>query len=80
MYTQRKRAAAREAAAADAEESGTPVEAADGPTDPEVPVGPGDEESGHRSGAHAPEQPGDPASDTAAESADPSGTGERVDR
>ncbi|MER5524982.1 DUF6049 family protein [Streptomyces sp. NPDC002677] len=38
------------------------------------------EESGARSGADDPEQPSDPTPDTAPESADPSGTGERVDR
>ncbi|MGW2960576.1 DUF6049 family protein [Streptomyces sp. NPDC001220] len=38
------------------------------------------EESGPRSGADDPEQPSDPTPDTAPESADPSGTGERVDR
>ncbi|MEU0964383.1 DUF6049 family protein [Streptomyces sp. NPDC005917] len=38
------------------------------------------EESEARSGAGDPEQPSDPTPDTAPESADPSGTGERVDR
>ncbi|MFF4899375.1 DUF6049 family protein [Streptomyces sp. NPDC001068] len=38
------------------------------------------EESEARSGADDPEQPSDPTPDTAPESADPSGTGERVDR
>ncbi|MFD3582154.1 DUF6049 family protein [Streptomyces sp. NPDC058683] len=38
------------------------------------------EESVARSGADDPEQPSDPTPDTASESADPSGTGERVDR
>jgi hypothetical protein len=39
-----------------------------------------EEESPGKSGADAPEHPSDPAPDTAPESADPSGTGERVDR
>ncbi|MEG8276278.1 DUF6049 family protein [Streptomyces sp. AHA2] len=75
MYTQRKRAAAREAAEDEAAEADGPVDA------PRNPPAPGDrqqEESGARAGT--PEQPSDPAPDTAAESADPSGTGERVDR
>ncbi|MFE2041704.1 DUF6049 family protein [Streptomyces sp. NPDC059477] len=38
------------------------------------------EESGTRPGAHDPQQPSDLTPDTAAESADPSRTGERVDR
>ncbi|MBD0841044.1 DUF6049 family protein [Streptomyces sp. TRM68416] len=77
MYTQRKRAAAREA-----EDSGP--DAADGIADgPENPAGPDDrptEESGTGPRADDPEQPSDPAPDTPAESPDPSGTGERVDR
>ncbi|MFD5130691.1 DUF6049 family protein [Streptomyces olindensis] len=84
MYTQRKRAAAREAA-----EDGTAGtdDDADSPQDPvgarQNPEAPGDrlkEESETGSRAEAPEQPSDPTPDTAAESADPSGTGERVDR
>ncbi|MFF4256366.1 DUF6049 family protein [Streptomyces sp. NPDC001663] len=77
MYTQRKRAAAREA-----EEDG-PDEAGEGADGPENPDGPEDrlkEESGTDARADDPEQPSDPTPDTAAESADPSGTGERVDR
>ncbi|WP_405585566.1 DUF6049 family protein [Streptomyces sp. NBC_01092] len=83
MYTQRKRAAAR-----DAEENGSP-EAGEADGDPENPEGPEDrlttedlhkEESRTGEGEDAPEQPSDPTPDTAAESADPSGTGERVDR
>ncbi|MFE0739653.1 DUF6049 family protein, partial [Streptomyces sp. NPDC058855] len=77
MYTQRKRAAAREA-----EEPG-PDEAdgaADAPENPQSPADRLTEESGTRAGADAPQQPSDPTPDTAAESADPSGTGERVDR
>ncbi|MEV0638104.1 DUF6049 family protein [Streptomyces sp. NPDC050619] len=77
MYTQRKRAAAREA-----EEDGSD-ETGEAPAGPENPGGTEDrlkEESGSRAGADAREQPSDPAPDTPAESADPSGTGERVDR
>ncbi|MET9967710.1 DUF6049 family protein [Streptomyces sp. NPDC006356] len=83
MYTQRKRAAARAA-----EEDGSrETDETDG--DPQNPEGPGDrltpeelleEESDTGIRADAPEQPSDPAPDTAAESKDPSGTGERVDR
>ncbi|MFI1354998.1 DUF6049 family protein [Streptomyces sp. NPDC020898] len=80
MYTQRKRAAARRA-----EESGDGHE--DGATE-----GDGADESHADSEsrpqgesdtalrADAPEQPSDPTPNTAPESADPSGTGERVDR
>jgi hypothetical protein len=76
MYTQRKRAAARQpeddgpdAAPQDSEEPGNPG----------APGGrlPGESDS---SGADDPEQPSDPAPNTAPESTDPSGTGERVDR
>ncbi|MEU1007091.1 DUF6049 family protein [Streptomyces sp. NPDC005890] len=77
MYTQRKRAAARQA-----EEDG-PGTAEEGADEPGNPAAPGDrlpEESGSAAGADDPEQPSDPAPDTAPESADPSGTGERVDR
>ncbi|MEU0248976.1 DUF6049 family protein [Streptomyces sp. NPDC006235] len=80
MYTQRKRAAAREAAedaAAEADDADSPVGT------PQNPQAPGDrlnEESEAGSRADAPQQPSDPAPDTAAESADPPGTGERVDR
>ncbi|MBL1107940.1 hypothetical protein JK361_25690 [Streptomyces sp. 5-8] len=77
MYTQRKRAAARQA-----EDDGPGTET-EGPEEPGNPGAPGDrlpEESGSAPGADDPEQPSDPAPDTAPESADPSGTGERVDR
>ncbi|MGP4008055.1 DUF6049 family protein [Streptomyces sp. 4N124] len=77
MYTQRKRAAAREA------DGDGPDEASEGDDTPQNPDGPEDrlkEESGTRTRAGDPEQPSDPAPDTPAESADPSGTGERVDR
>ncbi|MEU6909512.1 DUF6049 family protein [Streptomyces coeruleorubidus] len=81
MYTQRKRAAARdeaEDAAGEADDDvDNPVAASQNPE------APGDRlkaESEAGSRADAPQQPSDPAPDTAAESADPSGTGERVDR
>jgi hypothetical protein len=77
MYTQRKRAAAR-----DAEDDG-PDEAGEAPEGPENPEGPDDrltEETGSDARADEPEQPSDPTPDTASESTDPSGTGERVDR
>lgn len=76
MYTQRKRAA-REAEENGPDESG---EALDGPENPEGSEDRLSEESGTPRGADDPEQPSDPTPDTAAESADPSGTGERVDR
>jgi hypothetical protein len=72
MYTQRKRAAARQA-----EEEAT----AEKTSDTNVVLTP---ESGGEcpepAGAYGPEHPSDPAPDTARESTDPSGTGERVDR
>ncbi|MGW0415729.1 DUF6049 family protein [Streptomyces collinus] len=78
MYTQRKRAAARQA-----EDGGPDAAGDDSGDEPGNPGAPGDrlpEESDVPSGATDPEQPSDPAPDTAPESADPSGTGERVDR
>ncbi|WP_406100593.1 DUF6049 family protein [Streptomyces canus] len=78
MYTQRKRAAARAA-----EQNGPDDEAAETVDGPENPGGSEDrlkEESGTGTGAGDPEQPSDLTADTATESADPSGTGERVDR
>ncbi|MFI2377985.1 DUF6049 family protein [Streptomyces sp. NPDC018964] len=69
MYTQRKRAAAREA-----------DEDADAPQNPEAAGERLAREPGADAPADAPEQPGDPVPDTAPENADPSGTGERVDR
>ncbi|WP_030237408.1 DUF6049 family protein [Streptomyces sp. NRRL S-455] len=81
MYTQRKRAAAREVAE---DRAGEAKDDVDGTVDaPQNPEAPGDrltEESAADARADAREQPSDPAPDTAAESADPSGTGERVDR
>ncbi|GHI06436.1 hypothetical protein AQI88_19005 [Streptomyces cellostaticus] len=78
MYTQRKRAAARQA-----EDDGPDPAGENTADDPGNPSSPGDrlpEESDASSGADAPEQPSDPAPDTAPENTDPSGTGERVDR
>jgi hypothetical protein len=80
MYTQRKRAAARED-----EEDGPdgPDESGETADEPENPEGPEDrlsEESGTDARADDPEQPSDLKPDTASESTDPSGTGERVDR
>ncbi|MFJ7337638.1 DUF6049 family protein [Streptomyces sp. NPDC101110] len=84
MYTQRKRAAARETAEdetteADDEADG-PQGQADAAQNPEAAGTRPTEEVEAGSRAETPEQPSDPAPDTAAESADPSGTGERVDR
>ncbi|TDT28623.1 hypothetical protein EV562_114189 [Streptomyces sp. BK208] len=86
MYTQRKRAAARAAEQAEAgEESDSGESEASGnseddPENPEAPEGRLTQESGAQARTGDPEQPSDPTPDTAAESADPSGTGERVDR
>ncbi|MFH9551086.1 DUF6049 family protein [Streptomyces sp. NPDC017435] len=86
MYTQRKRAAARETAetAQDGEEGEDGADEADGPADgpedPERRQTRPDEKSGSGAGAADPEQPSDGTPDTAVESVDPSGTGERVDR
>ncbi|MFF2201027.1 DUF6049 family protein [Streptomyces sp. NPDC058145] len=78
MYTQRKRAAARRA-----DDDGPGAEGGETDDDPGNPDAPGDrlpDESDAPSGAEDPEQPSDPAPDTAPENTDPSGTGERVDR
>ncbi|WP_328426116.1 DUF6049 family protein [Streptomyces sp. NBC_00443] len=83
MYTQRKRAAARAAEEDGAEETSEADGDPESPDGPENRLTPGDlrkEESGAGAREEAPEQPSDPTPDTAAESADPSGTGERVDR
>ncbi|GGW52978.1 hypothetical protein GCM10010503_32640 [Streptomyces lucensis JCM 4490] len=77
MYTQRKRASARQAGD---DGPGTDGEGTDEPGNPEAPGDRLTEESGSASGADGPEQASDPAPDTAPENADPSGTGERVDR
>ncbi|MFJ7135942.1 DUF6049 family protein [Streptomyces fungicidicus] len=76
MYTQRKRAAARDAQDRD-------DDAGEDAGDPQNPEAAGErlpQESGADAKADGPEQPSDPAPDTAPENADPSGTGERVDR
>ncbi|ELP70306.1 DUF6049 family protein [Streptomyces turgidiscabies] len=83
MYTQRKRAAARQA-----EESDNGHENEDGATDDTVGAdGAHDADESRPQGEpdatvpeDGPEQPSDPPPNTAPESADPSGTGERVDR
>ncbi|MEW2808412.1 DUF6049 family protein [Streptomyces massasporeus] len=84
MYTHRKRAAAREAAEDDTaeadDETDGPHDREDAPQNPEPSGARLKGEAGAGSEADASEQPSDPAPDTAAESADPSGTGERVDR
>ncbi|MFI6033975.1 DUF6049 family protein [Streptomyces sp. NPDC051315] len=77
MYTQRKRAAAREAEEDAPDETG---DAAGTPVIPQDSEGLRTEESGVRSRAVDPVQPSDGTPDTAAESTGPSGTGERVDR
>ncbi|MFF8591702.1 DUF6049 family protein [Streptomyces sp. NPDC015220] len=90
MYTQRKRAAAREEAEADGPEDGldgagetggsTVPREDDEPENSRGPAGRPTQETGARPGAQGPEQPSDPTPDTAAGNADPSGTGEKVDR
>ncbi|MEU1706348.1 DUF6049 family protein [Streptomyces sp. NPDC005706] len=74
MYTQRKRAVARQT-----DDDGPGTEGGKTDDDPGNPDAPGDRLS-DESGAEDPEQPSDPAPDTAPENTDPSGTGERVDR
>lgn len=80
MYTQRKRAAAgrsEEPPGNEDEATDENLGTGDHPDGPESrPQG----ESDPVLRADAPEQPSDPTPDTAPESADPSGTGERVDR
>ncbi|MDI3402757.1 DUF6049 family protein [Streptomyces cavernicola] len=73
MYTQRKAAARR----AEEEEAEAEADDADNGENGDVQAK-GDE--GPEPGPPAPEQPSDPTPDTAPESTDPSGTGERVDR
>ncbi|WP_330289408.1 DUF6049 family protein [Streptomyces sp. NBC_00576] len=79
MYTQRKRAAARRSEEPGNEDEGTEQDAGTG-DDHDGPTSRPQGESDPASRADAPEQPSDPTPDTAPESADPSGTGERVDR
>lgn len=78
MYTQRKRAAARETA--EHEEGREAGEDVDGPQNPGAPAERLPQGPATRAGEDEPEQPSDPAPDTAPENAGPSGTGERVDR
>ena len=85
MYTQRKRAAARQAEDREQEDEADEADAETGADadDAENPGASGrrpTEESSSDTREDTPEQPSDPAPDTAPESADPSGTGERVDR
>ncbi|EFL33389.1 conserved hypothetical protein [Streptomyces viridochromogenes DSM 40736] len=81
MYTQRKRAAARETAEDDAAEADDSADGQVGAAqNPDAPGERLEKESESDPRAEAPEQPSDPAPDTAAENADPSGPGERVDR
>ncbi|MGW1953585.1 DUF6049 family protein [Streptomyces sp. NPDC001920] len=83
MYTQRKRAAARDVEEDDAREPNEAdgdAENSNGPDERLTPQDLLDEESGTGTREDAPEQPSDLTPDTAAENADPSGTGERVDR
>jgi hypothetical protein len=92
MYTQRRRMAARQA---EEERQGDPQDpdasgddgglntSADGTVDTGDTAGSAkapEQESDPETGADAREHPSDPGPDTAPESADPSGTGERVDR
>ncbi|MCP3769337.1 DUF6049 family protein [Streptomyces sp. MAR25Y5] len=88
MYTQRKRAAAREAQEAQ-EQNHLEDEGPGGAKNPDAPAerptekpesGPETKEPEAGPATDDPEQPSDPAPDTAPENAGPSGTGERVDR
>ncbi|MDH2388214.1 DUF6049 family protein [Streptomyces sp. HNM0663] len=74
MYTQRKRAAARESAA-EADSFGEAEDAKRAENTTAVPTGGADGGDGSD-----PEQPSDPTPDTGTESGDPSGAGEKVDR
>ncbi|MFF8635082.1 DUF6049 family protein [Streptomyces pilosus] len=78
MYTQRKRAVARESGEQAQEQQAG--EDREGRENPEAPAERLPPESSAGSRQDDPEQPSDPAPDTAPESAGPSGTGERVDR
>ncbi|MBZ6171406.1 hypothetical protein KVH24_05020 [Streptomyces olivaceus] len=83
MYTQRKRAAARDAEKSASGEEEAPGNRGDDSESAENLDGADGrlkKEPGAQARAGDPEQPSDPTPDTAAESADPSGTGERVDR
>ncbi|MFC9057503.1 DUF6049 family protein [Streptomyces sp. NPDC057074] len=80
MYTQRKRAAARDAEKNGSDGSEEPQDTEDGPENPDGTEGRLNKESGAPARAGDPEQPSDPTPNAATESTDPSGTGERVDR
>ncbi|MET7679437.1 DUF6049 family protein [Streptomyces sp. NPDC005423] len=83
MYTHRKRAAARQAEEDGPDGSDGSDRSQEEPEGPENPGGPEDrlkDGTSAPSRADEPEHPSDPTPDTAPESADPSGTGERVDR
>ncbi|MEU7026606.1 DUF6049 family protein [Streptomyces sp. NPDC046275] len=74
MYSQRKRAAARNAGAEARDEAGSEPEAG---TEPETGAETADAAPSEDTD---PEQPSDPTPDTGSESGDPSGPGEKVDR
>ncbi|WP_432080043.1 DUF6049 family protein [Streptomyces sp. WAC 04229] len=80
MYTQRKRAAARDAEKNGSDGSEASQDPEEGPENPDGTEGRLKKESEAPARAGDPEQPSDPTPNTAAESTDPSGTGERVDR
>ncbi|MFF8832071.1 DUF6049 family protein [Streptomyces sp. NPDC015131] len=81
MYTHRKRAAARDAEAATGPAGDTAPEAEETDADgSESGSGTGTDPSGATARSGDPEQPSDPAPDTGAQSTDPSGQGEKVDR
>ncbi|MEH0420142.1 DUF6049 family protein [Streptomyces sp. B21-083] len=83
MYTQRKRAAARRAEEGEGEHEGEDGATEDTGGADENHDGPESRPQGESDAtvpADAPDQPSDPTPNTAPESADPSGTGERVDR
>ncbi|MFD5802293.1 DUF6049 family protein [Streptomyces sp. NPDC127020] len=80
MYTQRKRAAARDAEKNGSDGSEPSEDPEDGPENPDGAEGRLKKESEATARAGDPEQPSDPTPNTATESTGPSGTGERVDR
>lgn len=80
MYTQRKRAAARDAEKNGSDGSEASQDPEDGPENPDGTEGRLKKESEAPPRAGDPEQPSDPTPNAATESTDPSGTGERVDR
>ncbi|MFD4256971.1 DUF6049 family protein [Streptomyces sp. NPDC058534] len=80
MYTQRKRAAARDAEKNGSDGSEASQDPADDPENPEGTEGRLKKESEAPARPDDPEQPSDPTPNTAAENTGPSGTGERVDR